>query len=141
MLHMLLELVPVVAASQLMGMVRQLRFTRLEPPPRHGAGNTDHTGIDLTMRIVEAALARCEHVGVPVLGFGVELDPEQQRRMRESFAAHKVTSLVSPTPTARPESCFATDPRWDVSGHCWAAEWIARAPGTGPSAARMQAAC
>ena len=141
MLRTVLEGVPLVADSHLMGMVRQLRFTRVQPPSRTGGNSSAGTpSLDLTMRIVEAALARCGDAGVPVLGLGVELEPEQERRLRDLFAARGATFLVSPTPTARPELFFATDPHWNEAGHRWAAGQVASALTSEPYAARMRSA-
>lgn len=137
LLRRVLEDVPFAGDSHLAGLLRQLP---LGPPPPEGpaAAAAAQHGLALTTRIVEAALDRCTSTGVPVLGLGVALEPEQQRSLQHLFAARGMTLVVSPTPGTQPGLFFATDPHWNVAGHRWAAAQVAAALRTEPYAARLR---
>lgn len=137
LLRRVLEDVPLVGNSHLAGILRQLP---LEPPPPEGpaAAAAAQRDLELTMRIVEAALDRCASAGVPVLGLGVELEPEQQRRLQALFAARGMGFVMSPTPAAGPGLFFATDPHWNEAGHRWIATQVDEALRSEPYAARLR---
>jgi lysophospholipase L1-like esterase len=121
--QILIEAVPGLASTNLVGLLREVRLPRFggtaEPPP--GAFRAQDA---LTLHIIERAVALCRENGWPVIGLSVGLEGARQAAIREVFIAGGAELIEFPGKSARPDLYFRIDGHWNPAGHVDAAEQI-----------------
>ncbi len=120
-----IEAVPGLASSNLIGLLRQVRF---DFAPTDGAAaqtvpsNDELSPQDrLTPAIVRSAIQYSQEKGWPVLAMNVGLTGKRLRAMRDLYRELGVDFIDLPTKAARPELYYAVDGHWNAAGHQQAA--------------------
>jgi lysophospholipase L1-like esterase len=80
----------------------------------------------LTERLIGEALSLCAHNGYATFVILVGLEGERLERMQSMLAARRVSSLVAPSKSERPDLYFRIDGHWNAAGHAFVAEALFR---------------
>ena len=120
-----IEIVPGLSHSYLVGLLRQVRAPRLGSGEPAAAGSRqvqpDPKTDELTLRIVEEALSVCTARGWRMLGLLVGLPEARAAAAKALFARHGVPVVVIPAKTERPDLYYKIDGHWNAGGHAFAA--------------------
>ncbi|MBL8329214.1 MAG: hypothetical protein JNJ71_10210 [Rubrivivax sp.] len=123
----LIEQVPGLASSNLVGLVRQaasqdptitLTGAAANAPAASAPAKTQlEPGDPLTLRIIEAALQRCRSQGWPVVLLSVGLPGPQKAAIRQLAEASQTPIIELPSKDERPELYFKIDGHWNAQGN------------------------
>ncbi|MFN9450495.1 MAG: SGNH/GDSL hydrolase family protein [Rubrivivax sp.] len=127
------ESIPGLANSNLMGLVRQAMsndpgFSIAGRPTQPGAAASApapqrlEPGDTLTLKLVEAALRKCQAERWPVILLSVGLQAPQRAAIRQVAEQVGTPLLELPSRTERPDLYFKIDGHWNAQGHVEAAE-------------------
>jgi len=124
----LVEAVPGLSYSYLVGLAKQLSFERaaqatLGAAPAAGSGAPSDTD-RLTLRLVVESVRVCRERGWPVLVLLTDVPEPQASWLRAELAGAGAALLEIPTKQARPELYFELDGHWTAAGHTYTAERI-----------------
>lgn len=127
------EAIPGLSYSYLVGLAKQLRFGAAASGAVEGPSRDQPSdGERLTLRLVTEALEICRARGWPVLVVLADVAEPQARWLRETVAAQGAALLEIPTKVARPDLYFVLDGHWTTAGQAYAAQQIlARLPDLG----------
>lgn len=127
----IVEALPFVADSYLMGLAQQLALPRPpEPVPGAQTATTTAAPTDvITYRLIERAIEICEERGWPVLGVTAHVEGERRERLQRLFERHGVDVIHVPLREERPDLYFEVDAHWNEAGQAYVAEkvtsWLA----------------
>lgn len=122
--------VPWLAESNLVGLVRQAASGSQRPDgeapsvaPLHGTiSEAQSAEIDLTVRIVAAAIERCRANGWSVILVAPGLSGAHSAAIGELAKAYNVPIVALPSKEERPDLYYVIDGHWNEKGHADAAE-------------------
>jgi lysophospholipase L1-like esterase len=116
----LIEAVPGLAYSHLVGLARQAYADRTTPDADPASpGGRDHAfpGDELTYRLVSEVLALCTQKSWPAVVLAIDTAGSRLKRLRTLCAEYRVPVLVPPSKTDRPELYYVVDGHWNAAGH------------------------
>ncbi len=108
-----IEAVPGLAYSHLVGLARQVFSESGAPPASDGVGTAD----SLTYALVDTVLAFCALRGVPAILLQIGVDSVAARQLDALAGRHGAASLRAPSKADRPELYYKTDGHWNAAGH------------------------
>ena len=130
----LIERVPGLASSNLVGLIRQAASSDPESALRTAAVPTAspptpaktslEAGDALTVKLVEAAIRRCQREGWPVILMSVGLPGPQQLAIRQMAESLRAPILELPSKQQRPDLYFQIDGHWNTKGNVDAANQL-----------------
>lgn len=138
-LQHLVEAVPGLASSHLVGLLRQVWAVRA---PADAQGDTPGEGAvalqsavaaedtsvaagdALTLALIARAIEICQHNGWPVLGVSVEVTGTRLVQLEGLFASRGVALLRLPGKQERPDLYYRVDGHWNAAGHRHVAETL-----------------
>ena len=129
-LQTLIEAVPGLAYSYIMGMARQSlwviynRPVKLDSEPSGTEKQAFSYPERLTFRIVEEILSFCENHKWPVIALNVGMDGDRLAELKKRFARHHIPFFSAPTKEQAPELYFEMDGHWNASGHVFIADML-----------------
>ena len=130
-LQSVIEFVPGLSYSYLVGLLRQVRAPVLgsDEPPAAGSRQAQPPQVtdQLTLRIVEEAVSICAARGWRVLALLVGLPEARTVAVKAVFARHGVPVLVLPAKDERPDLYYKIDGHWHAGGHAFAASRVLEA--------------
>lgn len=133
MIQSLVEGVPGLANSYLIGLVRQVSWPSNspygDPDSESSPVNSDRTSLEeqLLFRLLEEVLTICEDQGWQILAVLVDIPDERLAKMEKFFSVRDVLTVVIPTKQDRPDLYYKVDGHWNASGHSFAADRILEA--------------
>ncbi len=125
----LIEAVPGLANSYLIGLARQVVGSRAQPAPEPATaapapepsvGDKDQ----LTYRLIEEAVALCDQHGWPTLALIVGIEGERFEELRQRLSSSGIRYIRFPSKAERPDLYYVVDGHWNAQGHAFAAELI-----------------
>lgn len=125
-LQAVIEAIPGLPNSYLVGRLRQVRFSafglheRVSAERRPPTEETDQ----LTLRIVEEAISICEARGWRMLGMLVGLPDTREAAVRDRFTRHRVPVIVIPAKNERPDLYYRIDVHPHAHGHAFTADRV-----------------
>ena len=138
-LQHLVEAVPGLASSHLVGLIRQVLAVRSPADaqgatPRMGTVALRSTaaaedasiaaGDALTMALIARAIDICQIKGWPVLGLSVEVAGTRLVQLEGLFASRGVALIRLPGKQERPDLYYRVDGHWNAAGHRHVAEMM-----------------
>jgi lysophospholipase L1-like esterase len=124
----IVEAVPGLSYSHLIGLLRQVRLWRAPPPaPPPGAEKVRSEpwpAEQLTLRLIREALQICREHGWPVLALTADVAKPRLTWLRNLFADAGVPVVETPRKIERPDLYYVVDGHWNTAGHAFAAERI-----------------
>ena len=130
-LQRVIEIVPGLSHSYLVGLLRQVRMPMLGSgePPAAGPQQVQQLQMtdQLTLRIVEEALSICAARGWRILGLLVGLPEARTAAVKALFARHSVPVVVIPAKNEQPDLYYKIDGHWNAGGHAFAASRVLEA--------------
>jgi lysophospholipase L1-like esterase len=125
-LEALIQAVPGLSYSHLVGLLRGVRAPALgayaSASEAAGGRQPLEAAEQLTLRIIDGALASCQQRGWNVAGLLVGLPPAQEAAVRELFARRNLVVVRVPPKAERPDLYYTIDGHWRAAGH----EFVAR---------------
>ncbi len=123
-----IETVPGLAGSNLVGLIRQAASSDPASTFRPTAAPADvpstvpaktalEPGERLTIKIVEAAIQRCQQNGWPVVLLSVGLQSPHKEAIHRMAMANQAPVLELPSKVERPELYFQIDGHWNAQGN------------------------
>jgi lysophospholipase L1-like esterase len=131
-LQRILELIPFLAESYLVGLVRQAwahPASALAPDRKeaHWPGDKAQPYDLLTYRIVEESVATAQKNGVTVVFASVGVEGARSTALGEHLAPLGIRPVRLPSKWEAPELYYRVDGHWNAAGHAAVAETIGRA--------------
>jgi lysophospholipase L1-like esterase len=129
-LGVLIEVVPGLSSSYLVGLVRQVVWAArpyVPPPkPKPGAAAEERVSLhdQLTFRLLKEVLTICDRERWPVLSVIVGIRGERLAELEKLFQGFHVEMIVVPDKPTRPDMYYKVDGHWNASGHVFVAESI-----------------
>ena len=129
----ILERIPGLANSYLVGLARQVSWGR--PAARQESGFESSSSDDrqatraemLQFRLLGEALAICDEHGWPVLVILGGIPKTQLRKLEDFFVKRTVPTVVIPDKEERPDLYYRTDGHWNVAGQRFTANRVLEA--------------
>lgn len=132
-LQQLIELIPGLAYSHLIGMTRQLRLRRTaaEPDGEHApvSGDARPAAEDELMKaLLDEIIRTVQRQGWPLLVVLTDIQDTTRRAMLERFLnAREIRWLAIPSAIERPELYYRVDGHWNDAGQAYAAKAVLEA--------------
>jgi len=129
-LQAVIEAVPGLSDSYLVGLLRQIRLPASDPrdsPPAAVPGKQREQTDRLTLRILEEAISICKARGWPVLGLLVGLPEARAIAVNSLFVRQGIPIVIVPGKSARPDLYYKIDGHWHAGGHAFAAARVLEA--------------
>lgn len=108
-----IEAVPGLAYSHLVGLARQMFSESGSAPASYGAGTAD----TLTYRLLDTVLAFTARRGVPTVLLQIGVDSIRAGHIGALVERHGARSLLAPSKADHPELYYKTDGHWNAAGH------------------------
>jgi hypothetical protein len=121
-----IEMVPGLSSSNLVGLVRQISWS-LQPTHDATAWSMDGKLLPsdaLTLRILERAVLICQQHGWKALALVVGLEGERARAVVDQYEKYGVTVISLPSRSQRPDLYYKIDGHWNASGHAFVADQL-----------------
>lgn len=127
-LQALIEAIPGLPYSHLVGLMRQLRGPTFEPLDKGASGPARSDGPnaedELTLRIVQEAISICSSQGWSMLGLLVGIPAAREAALKDLFARQGIPLITVPGKAQRPDLYYEIDGHWRAPGHAYAAERV-----------------
>lgn len=126
MIQGIVEAVPGLAYSYLLGFARQLFWDRRGHGPVAGAGDDDRRMLEdqLLISIVGEALSICKKQQWNTMAVLVGNSGNRMTMVKEFFSVRNIPVIVIPGKSERPDLYYRVDGHWNAPGHRLAAERI-----------------
>jgi len=127
-----LERIPLINETYLYGLSRQLQLHSATVATGSAAGASGKSGRakdwhdDLTLALMDEALAICAERGWPVLLATADMTEQEVDGVARIAAARGVPFLRIPAKPERPDLYFEMDGHWTAEGHALVGEQVAR---------------
>ena len=108
-----IEAVPGLAYSHLVGLARQMFSESGAPPASSGEEMADI----VTYRLLDTVLAFTAERGVPALLLQIGVDSTRGGPIEALARKHGAVSLLAPSKADHPELYYTTDGHWNAAGH------------------------
>lgn len=108
-----IEAIPGLAYSHLVGLARQVFSESGAPPPSESGGAAEA----LTYALVDTVLAFCALRGVPAVLLQIEVDSTAAGTLEALVHRHGAVGLRAPSRAARPDLYYTVDGHWNAAGH------------------------
>jgi lysophospholipase L1-like esterase len=108
-----IEAVPGLAYSHLVGLARQMFSESGSAPASYGAGTAD----TLTYRLLDTVLAFSARHGVPAVLLQIGVDSIRAGHIDALVVRHGAVGLRAPSKAGHPELYYKTDGHWNAAGH------------------------
>jgi len=125
----MIEAVPLVADTYLVGLARQALSNRNRPPPPPPVVIDDVRGPsydfdELTYRLLEEIISICERQEWPLLALVIGIGGDRFDQIERRLDDHDVAYVTIPSKMERPDLYYIVDGHWNESGHALAAELL-----------------
>ena len=114
------EGVPGLAHSHLIGFIRQIFWDRNTPRPDYDSEPEDH----LLTGILEEVMTICKEGRMDILAVIVDVSGNRLTELKKFFSARNVSMIVIPGKKERPDLYYKVDGHWNALGHRFTADRI-----------------